>query len=309
MKPRPVPPCPAITAPGESQTCDCRCYRFQGVYWARRTPEGLRPTEPGCPTSGRTDMCGCVGCTWDGKAYWPAGNGALGAVEPAPALTPAPAPQRPAPARTAPARPRSGPQPEPTAKPGAPALFIPDVAGLNLAEAAEAYAGAGWFVVPVDLADLRNAGAVLGPGWPTKTSNDPATVRRWFSRNGEAYLRAHGRLGIALHVGRSGAVALDVDHPEHLPELVRRAIKETAPPWQSSRDNVPGRGAYLWALPAGLTLGNSTGNLGKTWGEVKGTNGTVHVMPTEHHKAAEGGRYLWVRTGPLPVLPDSLPRR
>lgn len=287
----PVPPCPAVAAPGQSQVCACKCYQFQGSWWARRTPEGNHPTEPGCPASHRADVCECVGCTWDAGtgAYWPQGV-TPGAVK--------------APARTEPVQVVKLPSRD--SKVAGSGLTVPDVAGLALVQAAVAYAEAGWFVAPIDLGDLRNPGAVLGNGWPEKTSKDPAQVRRWFSRSGEAYARAHGRLGIALHVGRSGAVALDVDHPEHVPEVVRRAVKETRPPWQSSRENVPGRGAYLWALPPGVSLGNSAGRLGKDWGEVKGTNGTIHVAPTAHHKAAEGGRYLWARTGPLPVLPPAL---
>lgn len=82
-----VLPCPAVASPGRSQICDCKCYQIKGVYWARRTPEGTRPAAPGCPTSGRTDRCECVGCTWDQAtdAYWPQGT------------TPGPAAPRPKP--------------------------------------------------------------------------------------------------------------------------------------------------------------------------------------------------------------------
>ena len=70
-----VLPCPAVRSPGKSQVCGCKCYQSQGSWWARQTPEGTRPTAPGCPTSGNADVCECVGCIWDQGtgAYWPQG--------------------------------------------------------------------------------------------------------------------------------------------------------------------------------------------------------------------------------------------
>lgn len=209
--------------------------------------------------------------------------------------------------------PHSGAQSREPAPPGPPpadgaTLSVPDVNGLGVAEAATAYAEAGWYVVPLDEGDPRNVGAVVGPGWPDKSSNNPATVRRWFRHGGEAHVRTLGRLGLALHVGRSGAVAFDVDYPEHMPDPLRQAVDTLDPPFQASRSNVAGRGAYMFALPPGVTLGNTAGSLGASWGEVKGRNGTIHAAPTTHHKADEGGRYRWERTGTLPELPGELVR-
>src|SRR5690606_32883006 len=58
--------------------------------------------------------------------------------------------------------------------------------------------------------------------------------------------------------------------------------------------------------PPGRRLGNSAGKLAGGWGEVRGRNGIIVVAPSEHAKESEGGRYEWVRTGPLLELPPAL---
>lgn len=173
---------------------------------------------------------------------------------------------------------------------------IPDgTETLTLVDAALAYAGVGWYVLPIRL-DTKHAGSVLGEGWPEKTSRDPETIRRWFTRSD---------VGLALHVGKSGAVAFDVDTPEDLPHVLRIAIRATNPPFQSGRPD-SARGTYVFAAPPGA-YGNSNGDLGRTWGDVRGWNGIIVVAPTPHSKATtEGARYLWVRTGWMPTVPDSV---
>jgi hypothetical protein len=170
--------------------------------------------------------------------------------------------------------------------------------GMSLSDAAVAYAGAGWYVLPIRRA-LKHAGSILGEGWPNKSSLEAAEIMRWFD----------GRdLGIALHVGRSGAIAFDVDEPGALPPLLAQALAGAAPPFQSTRADVPGRGHYLFRQPDGLMLGNSKGQLQGGWGDVRGRNGIVVVQPTLHEKSDRGGRYRWLRTGALPTLPRSLVR-
>ncbi|MFI6910133.1 AAA family ATPase [Nonomuraea sp. NPDC050394] len=162
--------------------------------------------------------------------------------------------------------------------------------------AALAYARDGWYVLPVNQA-TKHAGSVLGKGWPAKTSRDPETLIAWFAGQDHA---------LALHVGRSGAVVLDVDRPADLPPLLRAALLTVPGPFQSTREHDPDRGHYLYAVPPGRTLGNSNGHLGKAWGEVRGKNGIIIVAPSEHEKRAQGGRYEWARTGALPELPAVL---
>ncbi|WP_166427791.1 AAA family ATPase [Nonomuraea mesophila] len=176
-------------------------------------------------------------------------------------------------------------------------LHIPDVdTEHDTLGAALAYAKAGWYVLPVNR-QTKHAGSVLGKGWPAKTSRDPETIIAWFAGADHA---------LALHVGRSGAIAFDVDRPAELPDLLRAVLLTVPGPMQSTRVDDPERGHYLYAAPCDRALGNSAGTLGRTWGEVRGRNGIIVVAPSTHEKAAEGGRYAWERTGMLPELPDVL---
>ncbi len=155
--------------------------------------------------------------------------------------------------------------------------------------AALTYAAAGWFVVPV-LRGTKNPGSLLGKGWHTQSSRDPEQIAAWFAGTDD---------GIALHTGHSGAVVFDVDHPEKLPEALKRAEAESDPPTQLTRDDQ--RRHLVFAVPPGRHLGNSTGGLGRGWGEVRGGNSVIMVAPSEH---PDGGRYRWARTETVPVLPD-----
>lgn len=166
--------------------------------------------------------------------------------------------------------------------------------------AALQYAAMGWYVLPVQRIPgkgYKHAGSVLGKGWPHKTSRDPAVIAMWF---------AHP-FGLALHVGRSGAVTFDVDHPEHLHPLLDAAIARDLPAFQSTSKVVPMRGHYVYALPDGVVLGNGVGSL-KTdpkWGEVRGTNGIIVVEPTPRDDPAK--QYRWMRLG-MPYLPKDVCR-
>jgi hypothetical protein len=77
-------------------------------------------------------------------------------------------------------------------------------------------------------------------------------------------------------------------------------------PFQSTRTNDPLRGHYIFATPEGSNYGNSKGLLKGAWGEVRGKNGIIVASPTPHSKHAEGGQYVWKRTGIVPPLPYAL---
>lgn len=165
--------------------------------------------------------------------------------------------------------------------------------------AALAYVKAGLFVGPL-LQGSKNPGSVLG-SWPTRTSDSAGDVAAWF--DGTDY-------GLFLHCGRSGLVVLDVDHPELIPAQWWPLLD--AMPLQRSRpDADPHRGHYIAATPPGRVIGNAVGSARKGWGEVRGSNGVIVLAPTVHEAAAEGARYLWARSGPVPVLApliaDTLP--
>lgn len=175
-------------------------------------------------------------------------------------------------------------------------LSIPgDLNEADTLTAALAYAAAGWYVLPVRT-DTKHPGSVVGAGWPALSSRDPKTLAGWFA--GSDY-------GIALHCGRSGAVVLDVDDYENIPDDIIAAIETTNCPYQSTRAEEPGRGHYLLANDTGRRIGNGLGKLATTpkWGEVRGANGVIIVAPSMH---PSGGRYQWERTGDVPPIPDYL---
>lgn len=173
-------------------------------------------------------------------------------------------------------------------------LTIPEITeDDDTISAALKYRAAGWYVLPVSRAS-KHAGSILGKGWPAKSSRDVDQIVTWF---------AGSSASLALHIGRSGAVAFDVDRPDRIPAELAQAVAKTGAPFQSTRSNMAGRGHYLFAVPEGRTLGNGVGALGKGWGDVRGRNGIVVVAPSVHEKEAQGARYHWEHTGAVPVLP------
>lgn len=174
-------------------------------------------------------------------------------------------------------------------------IAVPDLPpDTDTLAAALAYAGAGFYVGPVD-PDTK--APRLGRGWQEQTSRDGKTIAFWFSGTDH---------GVFLHAGRSGVVVFDVDDPSQLPPELAKAIEEHGPPYQSTRPDQPGRGHYLFAVPDGRVFGNGRGSLGTGWGEVRGRNGLIVAAPTRH---VGGGRYEWRRSGPVPVLPPYLADR
>ncbi len=179
-------------------------------------------------------------------------------------------------------------------------LAVPNIdANSTMLESALAWAENGFYVLPID-PKTKHAGSVVGVGWPDKSSRDPKQIESWF-RPGTNY-------GIAVHLGKSGAIAFDVDNPSQLPHRLREWIMLENVPFQSTRTNDPLRGHYIFATPEGSNYGNSKGLLKGPWGEVRGKNGIIVIAPTPHSKDAEGGQYVWKRTGVVPLLPYALQR-
>jgi hypothetical protein len=168
--------------------------------------------------------------------------------------------------------------------------------GLSMLDAALAWASCGFYVLPINQS-TKHPGSVVGVGWPDKSSRAEKQIREWFSDSD---------YGLAIHVGRSGAIAFDVDEPHLVPYVLGQWIRFGETPFQSTRDSDPMRGHFLFSTQYGKTYSNSKGYLSGGWGEVRGKNGIIVVSPTIHQKSLSGGRYLWIRTGPLPVLPYDL---
>jgi P4 family phage/plasmid primase-like protien len=179
-------------------------------------------------------------------------------------------------------------------------LAVPAITNdMSTLDAALAYAIAGFYIGPCKRGS-KHPGSVLGDNWELKTSRDPAMIVQWFAGTDH---------GIFLHMGRSGGVAIDVDNPNKLHPAIQQAISQYHPPYQSTRANVPGRGHYVFAMPEGRRLGNSLGELGKGWGEIRGLNGVIIVAPSKHQE--RDGRYEWCHTVPVsvPTLPGYVASR
>lgn len=178
-------------------------------------------------------------------------------------------------------------------------LSIPEsLETLTTLQAALEYAKHGWYVLPIN-AGTKHPGSLVGRDWPAKSTRSEAQIREMFKFPNTA---------IALHVGRSGAVAFDVDDSSQLPHRLREWTLLDNVPFQSTRTNDPLRGHYIFATPEGSNYGNSKGLLKGAWGEVRGKNGIIVASPTPHSKHAEGGQYVWKRTGIVPLLPYALQR-
>lgn len=177
-------------------------------------------------------------------------------------------------------------------------LRVPkDVESFTIFSAAKAWAENGFYVLPID-PKTKHAGSVVGVGWPDKSSRDTAQIESWF--------QSRTFYGLAIHLGKSGAIAFDVDDPSQLPHRLREWIMLENVPFQSTRTNDPLRGHYIFATPEGSNYGNSKGLLKGAWGEVRGKNGIIVASPTRHSKYTEGGQYVWKRSGIVPPLPCAL---
>ncbi|AIM50400.1 DNA primase/polymerase [Mycobacterium phage Omnicron] len=171
-------------------------------------------------------------------------------------------------------------------------LTIPDIPpdGDTLT-AALAYAAAGWYVIPIKRG-TKHPGSILGRSWQRQSTRDTDQIVAWWAGTDN---------GIALHCGRSGAVVLDIDNPDKIPDVIRQHGGQ--PPAQLTRPDTPDRKHLVYQVPAGRQLGNGNGQLGGAWGEVRGQNGVIVVAPSYH---PEGGEYRWLTTGPVPVLPEPI---
>ena len=178
-------------------------------------------------------------------------------------------------------------------------LSIPDLSACSTQlQAALAWAQAGWYVLPTDPSDIKNPGSVVKGKWHEKSSRDPEQIGKWWTQN--------PNYGIALHVGRSGGLAfdLDKDRSDSLPPPLWTALKPGR--FQRTRPAPSIRGHYVFATEEGESFGNSAGAF-MMYGEVRGKNGVIITETTPHPDAeTKNGCYHWESHGPLPPLNDEL---
>ncbi|WP_308213366.1 bifunctional DNA primase/polymerase [Mycobacteroides abscessus] len=171
------------------------------------------------------------------------------------------------------------------------ARSLPDVTGLSMVDAARAYGSAGLAVLPVNPARPKNPGSYVGKGWPDKSSSDAEQITQWWQRWPNA--------SIALHTGKSGLVAFDLDIDVLPDELawMRDGL------FQATR-TCGERGHYVFATADTFVSGHLALTNGTVVGEVRSGNSVIVAAPSPHHKAkAEGGQYRWHRPGAIPALP------
>lgn len=187
---------------------------------------------------------------------------------------------------------------DPPTTAGASSLTIPDVSKMTTLAAAQTYAAAGMYLLPTDPKKIKNPGSIVGSNWQEKSSCDPEQIAEWFEDNPER--------GIAWHVGRSGAIAFDLDHdqkPQDIDSEIWDALQTGA--IHATRKNGSVRAHYVFACEPDQ-FGNSAGFF-EPFGQVRCKNGVVILAPTPHPDAeTKGGQYRWRDTGELPSLPDAL---
>ncbi|WP_375481985.1 bifunctional DNA primase/polymerase [uncultured Mycobacterium sp.] len=185
------------------------------------------------------------------------------------------------------------------------------MAGLSLLDAALAYADAGCYLLPTDPNDVKNPGSVVHGRWQDQSTRDPDQIRRWWTANPNC--------GIALHCGRSGLIAFDLDIDD-LDQISRDGHPEIATALRNAgaihlTRRTGDRGHYLF-LTHGEQFGNSAG-LFMRWGQVRGKNGVIVLAPTPHPDAdtkggdypdadTKGGDYSWGKAEDITPLPDVL---
>jgi Bifunctional DNA primase/polymerase, N-terminal/Primase C terminal 1 (PriCT-1) len=169
-------------------------------------------------------------------------------------------------------------------------------------EAALLYAGADSAVfplhTPIDAAGTCSCGksTCTDQGKHPKTSHgckdasvDPETIRRW--------LGAWPDANIGMTVPASHVV-IDIDDLEAGRALEQRGALS---PTLTARSG-SGGGHMVYALPEGVTLGNSTGEL-PAGIHVRGAGGYIVVAPSFHKS---GNRYQWVGIRPIAPIPGAL---
>lgn len=164
-------------------------------------------------------------------------------------------------------------------------VFLPDVSGLDVFDAACKYAAHGIAVAPFDPANGKGKSCWNLVGYQDVTT-DAAQLLRWREHFGPFQ-------ALATSPGAFGCVVMDVDRPSATPRHLRKLL--AAAPYVNTRPHEnPNRGHYWFALPEGLALGNPT----LEFGEVRCVGGGVVLPPN-------GDRRV-VRSGVVPAVPPEL---
>ena len=140
----------------------------------------------------------------------------------------------------------------------------------SLAQAAMAYARAGWPVHPLG----RRGKAPMTPHGVKDATNDPRRVEAWWQRWPEA------NIGLAIP---AGFLVVDIDAPEALGHL--QAEDLTLPTTASA---TTGRGEHLWYSTGGATVTNRVAVFPNI--DIRAKGGFVVAPPSIH---PSGALYEW----------------
>ncbi len=174
---------------------------------------------------------------------------------------------------------------------------IPDIGCISPGDTAMAaclYIHAGLYVLPVAFG--KHPGSILGSGWPERSSRESTTVCGWYAKHPDA--------GIAIHTGKSGLVAFDLDlDADTLPDELTWL---KAGLFQSSRRGIGARGHYVFASDETFCSSDLKLADGTVVGDIRSGNTVIMVEPSPHPLADQGGEYRW-RTSDLGQPPPPLP--
>lgn len=151
----------------------------------------------------------------------------------------------------------------------------------------------GFYVGPLR-PGTKNPGSRLGRGWQEKTSNDPATVSRWFKQNPED--------GLFLHPGRSGLIAFDLDQ-DNLDALPKEVADDLRCGLFQRSQGAGDRGHYIFRTDE--VFGNGAGGF-SAWGDVRGKNGAIVLAPSIHPAAGKPYKHVRGDWSVIPKLPPAL---
>jgi Bifunctional DNA primase/polymerase, N-terminal len=170
-------------------------------------------------------------------------------------------------------------------------MHFPDVAGLDVWQAALEYARCGIPLVPFD--PTRGKGKSCWNLVPYQyATTNKAQLWAWRKQFGEFKALATSP-GEVLTPSGARCVVIDVDKPlatpRHLRSLLAKAVYVNTRPSES-----PNRGHYWYRLPRGFTLGNPT----LPFGEIRCLGGGIVLPPCGERRV--------VRPGEPGLLPDEL---
>jgi Bifunctional DNA primase/polymerase, N-terminal/Family of unknown function (DUF5906)/Primase C terminal 1 (PriCT-1) len=183
--------------------------------------------------------------------------------------------------------------------------MLPEVSDLSLALAARAYAQAGYLVFPL----VAQSKVPFGKGSPCYTqgfkgaSRELEKIDEWWGAESQA------NVGFATGP-QQGVVVLDIDEKEGkhgLAELLELE-RDLGPLPRGPLQQTPSGGQHrLFSYPAeNVRIACSTGELAAGI-DVRADGGYIVVAPShiQDPNPALAGKYLWIRRGELPALPNA----